>query len=215
MSLLEKITLPSLLNQTYKDFKWIILIDKRLPFIIKKKIEFLANKYSFIFFKYHNKEDISELNYYNEFLNKNNKYIITLRLDADDAIRYNFINKLKNIAIINLYKLDIGCICFNDVIILTLVNNNYYLRKCHRLSHAQGIALFSKKSIFNKNIFFSAHNEMKHNLKSFNKKSFFFQIDTNQPFYIRTVHNYNDSDSDMVYYSDCNKNNLEYFNLKL
>ena len=49
LSLLERFTLPSILLQTNKEFKWIILIDKRLPFKVKKKIEYLSHKYNQIF----------------------------------------------------------------------------------------------------------------------------------------------------------------------
>ena len=86
LALLEKFTLPSILLQSDKNFKWIILIDKRQPLLVRKKIEFIATKYDNIYYKYHNGEDISNMEYYEEYLDKNNKDIITMRLDADDAI---------------------------------------------------------------------------------------------------------------------------------
>ena len=174
LSLLEKFTLPSILFQTNNEFKWIILIDKRLPFVVKKKIEYLSEKYNQLYFKYHNNDDISNLSYYNEFLNNKNKYIITVRLDADDALIYNYIDILKKFAIRSLYKLDIGAICFNRGLTLTVESSNkFHLRPTTMSSHGLGIALFAKKSIFNKNIYFTAHNEINENLKKLGKINIF------------------------------------------
>ena len=82
-------------------------------------------------------------------------------------------------------------------------------------SHGLGIALFAKKSIFNKNIYFTAHNEINENLKKLGKKSYFFQLNTAFPYYIRVCHYANDSDPSKIYHNNFQfAKYLKYFNIR-
>lgn len=87
----ERITLPSIINQTNQDYEWYIYASEYLPPIYKLRLQLLIQNYNKIkcvfikSFKEFNKVDI----------NKNQPYC-TIRLDDDDGLNKNFIEVINN-----------------------------------------------------------------------------------------------------------------------
>lgn len=88
----EKMTLPSIINQTNKNYQWLIITSKHLPIIYKNKLIYLTNTYPQI--------KLFFANNYADFKNilKNypfqNNYA-TVRLDDDDSLNENFVQLLQ------------------------------------------------------------------------------------------------------------------------
>jgi len=219
--LLEHITLLYILLQNNKNFKWIILTDKRIPQKVNQRLNDISNKYGNIRIKYHNKGDydISKLMYYKDFLDDRNKYAITIRLDEDDAIIYNYIDMIEKISIQSLKKMDLGAICFHNGIYMKIKNGEKHMKHSYMKSHSVGLALFINKRTCSDelvSIYFTPHNEIYKNLKKYsnvnNKKSYFYQYNTVEPYYIKTCHNNNDSDYRRIDYYDIKyERYLKYF----
>lgn len=199
--LLENITLPSILLQTNINFKWIILTDKRIPNNVNKRLQDISHKYHNIYIKYHSSGDynISKLSFFTEYLNISNKYAISIRLDADDALIHNYIDIIHKLSQRLLYKFDIGAICFHNGIYMKLPNRN--MKYSHMKSHSVGLALFINKETCDNDlvsIYFTPHNEMYKSLKKYSEKnrktSYFHQCNNTTPCYTKTCHDNNDSD---------------------
>jgi hypothetical protein len=95
----ENYCLPSVLNQKNKNFKWLIFFDKLTPSKYLSKIEKLQKTHSDIYCYFIN--GITELNdafkeAINTLIDKNKDWIITTRLDNDDAIHENFVEEIQN-----------------------------------------------------------------------------------------------------------------------
>jgi hypothetical protein len=118
IELFKNYCLPSILNQSNKEFMWIIFFDKDTPsefFSFKKELE----RYDFIRICYLNGMEDFFLNYIKEVKNyaePSDQWIMTTRLDNDDMlhrdamklIRENFIPKDKfMISLASGYVLDI------------------------------------------------------------------------------------------------------------
>ncbi len=85
----EKITLPSVENQTYKNYIWYIYSSTYLPKFYKDKLLNLTknnNKIKCIF--------IDSFNDFNKIEFTKNKYC-TIRLDDDDGLSNNFLQNLQ------------------------------------------------------------------------------------------------------------------------
>ena len=88
----EKITLPSLLNQTNKNYVWLIYSSIYLPEVYKEKLNSLTNNYPNIQVIY-----VNNFNDMNENINSiinTNEFYTTSRLDDDDELANNFISTL-------------------------------------------------------------------------------------------------------------------------
>ena len=95
----ESYCLPSVLNQKNKNFKWLIFFDKLTPSKYLSKIEKLQKTHSGIYCYFI--DGITELNdafkeAINTLIDKNKDWIITTRLDNDDAIHENFVGEIQN-----------------------------------------------------------------------------------------------------------------------
>lgn len=100
LELFEKITLPSLLNQTKSlntDWIKVILVTSEdLPLWNKQKIESLANKYDWLYIDYLSMQnrDISRF-IWKDLENKQEDILFsTVRLDDDDALANDFFEKM-------------------------------------------------------------------------------------------------------------------------
>lgn len=211
--LLETFSLPSILNQKDKNFKWIILLDKRLPVIIKTRLEYLSKKHVNIFCKYHSGEKIDNVSFYSEFLNDKNKNLITIRLDDDDSLSPNFISFISKVCKLLIKKYDLGAISINNGL-LWFPSKNYIHGSMIPLklkSHAVGLVLFQKKDKFNKTVYFSDHTKIKENLRNI-KNSIYQDINNRHPMYIKTRHGANDSKLYIgLYQSNDYQKYLKYF----
>lgn len=89
-SFFEKMTLPSVLNQTYKDWEWHIFTSNELLENYKKKLEQLTSSYTSIKICY-----IKNFKEFNFKPSSMDKYFCTIRLDDDDGIHSSFFNNLQ------------------------------------------------------------------------------------------------------------------------
>lgn len=87
---------PSVRAQLNQNFKWLVYFDSNTPVLFRRKIEKYAEWQNFIPI-YLNTEFTDDVNRENilKFLNKNTDYLITTRLDNDDAISNNFVQLIQ------------------------------------------------------------------------------------------------------------------------
>lgn len=91
-NLFEKYCLNSIVNQTYINFKVIIIYDKNLPTKYFNRLKNITENYKFIILHEWNINcNINRNGWLKKYLSKNypNEYIITTRMDDDDMINYN------------------------------------------------------------------------------------------------------------------------------
>lgn len=98
LSVFTKYCLPSVANQTQKDFNWVIFIDNDTKQFAMDQFNDIASKYKFIHFV--------KVADYNEFQNTyldhcfkidgNCEYLITTRLDNDDLVAENYIEEIQS-----------------------------------------------------------------------------------------------------------------------
>ncbi|WP_417558562.1 glycosyltransferase [Mesoflavibacter zeaxanthinifaciens] len=151
--LFEKYCYPSVINQKNKNFYWVIFFDIDTPKIFKGRIENLIRNHDFIDILYI--DGIKAMNHsFNQYilekLENTKDFIITSRLDNDDAIHQDFVGTIQKLAIpknetvIDLrkgYQMDISenvyeyrnyLNSFNPFISFIEVRNNLklYFQKC-------------------------------------------------------------------------------------
>jgi hypothetical protein len=97
IQLFKTYCLPSILNQTEKDFIWLIYFDSTTPDEFKPFIDELRS-YGFIKICYSNGSDDFFKNYLNEVksrLTQDSKWVITTRLDNDDMLHQSAISLIQ------------------------------------------------------------------------------------------------------------------------
>ncbi|MGJ5675866.1 MAG: glycosyltransferase [Nostochopsis sp.] len=87
---------PSVRAQSNQNFKWIVYFDSNTPDCFKSKIKEYAEWQNFIPI-YLDTEFTDDVNRKNvlKLLNKNTNYLITTRLDNDDAVSNNFVQMIQ------------------------------------------------------------------------------------------------------------------------
>jgi len=97
MELFKNYCLPSILNQTNKNFKWLLFFDSSTDEKFRKSITELVNNHNFIEVLY-----IDGMPNFNksilEYIEKNIKeipYLITSRIDNDDCVSNRFIEEVQ------------------------------------------------------------------------------------------------------------------------
>lgn len=99
--LFDKFCFPSLTGQTCQNFKWLVLFDINTPLIFKSRIETYQNQYSNFRPLYVEPTDTELLdlilrNAITSMSNKETQYIITSRIDNDDAFHINMIKDVQS-----------------------------------------------------------------------------------------------------------------------
>jgi hypothetical protein len=89
-SIFEKMTLPSIVNQTYKDWEWHIFTSKELPKSYKLRLESLISSYPNIKILY-----INSFKQFTFTTPPSNLSFCTLRLDDDDGLHTSFLNNIQ------------------------------------------------------------------------------------------------------------------------
>lgn len=121
--------LPSILNQTDKNFKWIIIVDNELPGEIRRELEELVNPHEFIkIFTWdceNEKHKLGEINWLLEVPGisfTGTTRLAMTRLDDDDALNVGFVKYIRTIAAKSdvsktpvIYSFPQGYISFNGV----------------------------------------------------------------------------------------------------
>ncbi len=102
LELFLKYCVPSVLNQKNKNFIWVIFFDKTTSTAVRNKIKIYSNNGEFFSAEYINgmASLVVELKkfIYKNILDKD-KFVITSRLDNDDAIHQNFISTIQELAV--------------------------------------------------------------------------------------------------------------------
>jgi len=89
--------LPAILNQENQNFKWILLIDPALPFKYKTKLENLVLvRPDTHLVRYSSELNINNLDWLSPLIHPETRYVITTKLDDDDAIFTGFTNYIAN-----------------------------------------------------------------------------------------------------------------------
>ena len=93
MSIFEKLSIPSFVAQTSKDFKWYIITSHKLPSNFLNKLENLLKPHSFI--KLHFVDNLGEFYKLSDsLLSKIKENYISCRIDDDDGIEKTFVEKM-------------------------------------------------------------------------------------------------------------------------
>lgn len=92
----ERYCYPSVKSQSNKNFKWLVFFDINTPDIFKKKIEAYSEYKNFIpiFIEKFNLEKLRQIILENS--TNDPQYLITTRLDNDDAISTNYIQMIQD-----------------------------------------------------------------------------------------------------------------------
>lgn len=189
----ENTLLPSMENQTNKEFEWIIFIDKRLPEIFRKKIEGIQVK-SDLFIK------IIEVDDYSAISEETNKIIdnididclMTSRIDDDDCLHKSALELIKNKATNNVHKETISVISLKNG--MEFLPSDNMMRPVDYETLALGLTLVdhtqSKKK---KSVTHYAHHLILETLQKQGVKPKFFSIEGDYPLYLYTKHPLSDS----------------------
>jgi hypothetical protein len=99
IKLFQNYCLPSVVNQTCKDFKWLIFFDNTTDNFFKNEIQNIVQEYNNIMIFYINgmpEFNSSILKYVSENT-KDKHYLITSRIDNDDCIHRGFIAEIQSL----------------------------------------------------------------------------------------------------------------------
>ena len=97
ISLFEQFCLPSICAQTNKDFDWLVYFDKDSPSFLKDKINHwqqICENFSPQFSDSFSYEVIAQ--YLKQNIPQNIDYVLTTRIDNDDAFRCDAVEKIQN-----------------------------------------------------------------------------------------------------------------------
>jgi hypothetical protein len=87
----EMTTLPSLIAQDFKNFTWIIVVDKKLPEAYRRKFETVTAGMKNVFLHNFTAEVIqNSLTWMKSYVHAKTEYLINSELDADDAVFRGF-----------------------------------------------------------------------------------------------------------------------------
>lgn len=98
MELFQNYCLPSVVNQTNKNFKWLLFFDSSTSVFFREEIQKTVQNYAFIRIFYIDgmpEFNTSILNYISAET-KDKSYLITSRIDNDDCIHKNFIAEVQS-----------------------------------------------------------------------------------------------------------------------
>lgn len=97
ISLFETFCLPSVIGQSQKNFQWLVWFDTNSPQLLKDKINEWQNKCTNFIPCYSVDYDEWQFSQMSIYIKENSKqeYVITTRLDNDDALRYDAIEQIQ------------------------------------------------------------------------------------------------------------------------
>ncbi len=93
--LFEMICLPSVLNQSNRNFQWILIIDRLLPPSHKKLLEDLTSHERIHLYEYNDEDDLECLDWVQPFVKDTPDYFLTTNLDDDDALPITFVESIQ------------------------------------------------------------------------------------------------------------------------
>lgn len=172
-------TVPSVVGQTNKNFKWIVLFSDNTPRRFKDKMSQLTEQYPFIVALYIKDDENSTDILNNYILREKCEWIITSRLDNDDALATTYIESVQQYFSKNGRKKH--ALIFNDGYQYeqkSCVLTRYHFPKNHFSS------LFSEYSSVPDNILNYGHMDI-------DKKIKLKEINTKDPHWMEIVHDTN------------------------
>jgi hypothetical protein len=103
LELFQKFCLPSVMAQKNKDFSWVIIIDPELPESMEKELDDMINRENVshirvILYKWNFGDSLSDPSWLPIEECKHKKYLVTTRLDNDDALSLDFTQRIKNLS---------------------------------------------------------------------------------------------------------------------
>ena len=101
-SIFKRYTLQSMKKQTNQNFTWLVLFHKMTPNKFKKRIQELKEEFNFIDLYFNDEEKFSFLEYCN-MQGEDTEYFVTTRIDNDDMLAEDYINKIQEYANKNLH----------------------------------------------------------------------------------------------------------------
>jgi hypothetical protein len=105
--LLENIAFPSLVNQSCKNFVWVIIIDPALPNSYRSRLKILGERINLLVVTYNSKLEIWKTDWLTKISNGEFKYLLTSLLDDDDAYQENFISDIQSKYLQNFVEQDL------------------------------------------------------------------------------------------------------------
>lgn len=99
IALFEQFTLPSMINQTCKNYVWLVYFDHNSPIMLKEKITQWENEcenFKACYSEDYDKWQFQELSDYIKADSAQSDYIITTRIDNDDAFHNLAIAKIQS-----------------------------------------------------------------------------------------------------------------------
>lgn len=129
----QKITLPSIVEQSCDDWKWLIYTSDRMPDEYMKRLRTLVKNYTNIV--------LITVKDFSEFFEKDFSYnydnsFATVRIDDDDGLNNCFVEKLQQ------YSKNVGSIvCFTEGTLVKYVKGRVVMgEKISRMNYALGMA---------------------------------------------------------------------------
>lgn len=201
--LFEEYCLPSVLNQSSLDFEWLIFFDIDTPKYYRQRISELIDIHEHIRVVYIDgfKELIPSLK--QEIMSKliqDDEFIITTRLDNDDAIHRDFIKTIQDLSI----KEHETVIDLQKGYQMNIENNRYEVRE-YVFPFNQFVSLVENRDSFNTVL-------SKKHLKWAETPS--IRIDKKKPFWIEIIHESNKSNDTKKYLPYLNRIKLKDFGIE-
>ena len=163
--LFEKYCFPSLCQQSYCNFKVILIIDVDLPSAWKQKLENLVRGHTNFIIHVWNKEDVFESNSWLRCYTENKKFLCTTRMDDDDMVHKDA-NKFFIYSVFsrrNLLKNNKMNFNVSNGVYLQMENNeNTYVIKCTNKELAVFMSYITSSET-NSNVYSYCHDELKDN----------------------------------------------------
>lgn len=160
----EMFCLKSLINQTRKDFKIIILYDQLLPEKYKEKLFSLTRDYENIILHLWNKKDqLENNNWLQPYIDKSKKYLLTTRFDDDDLLNYKINEKLKDfLSQTNIEKLKNSIVSFSGgkFIYVSEDIKSFKLSECNYKTPSIFLTLITSIHSSN-NVYYQSHHDIK------------------------------------------------------
>jgi hypothetical protein len=128
--LFDKFCLPSVSNQTNKNFIWFVLFNDKLPEKWKIKLDEYKRQFPNFEARFMSAQETLSMNWHatlNRFLieelkNSNCQFILTTRLDNDDAINLSFVDSIQK------YFL-----AYQEEAVINYINGLQYIPRCNVL----------------------------------------------------------------------------------
>lgn len=175
VELFDKFCYPSIINQTNKNFKWLIFFDedatdKKLFNKYDKCIKIFLKDYNIWSYKIASKE-IKKL------LHKNTEWILTTRFDCDDAFNKNHVDIIQK-------RFSEREMLLNPTLGITYNVNNNIARSFRYVCSNSFLTIVEKYKETLKTCFYVNHPQMRNYFK-------LMQMETKFPLWLQTIHNKN------------------------